>query len=172
MATGDDVLLDVGVGSLHPPNHPGFVHVVRLVGVGYSDVIVGPGVAEGVESVVVVVGSLQPNHPGVWHVVVEVDVLTVVVVVAVAVVVLSRHPHQPGVWQVDVLVGSEDVVVVVLVIGSEPLLSMNFQLTQSKQTLSGSHFGTVSYFSMTSEITDRIRWVPIPTRQPRSSTVS
>ena len=58
----------------------------------------------------VVVLSLQPNQPGVLHVLVlvsEVDVMmgTVDFVVAEAVVeVSSRHPHQPGVLQVSVRV--------------------------------------------------------------------
>lgn len=77
---------------------------------------------------VVVVGSLQPNQPGVLHVVVVVDRLLVVEVVldvvVVSVVVLSKQPHHPGVSQVDVLVKDidvdEDLVVVVVI--SEPLL--------------------------------------------------
>jgi hypothetical protein len=80
---------------------------------------------------VVVVGSLQPNQPGVLHVeVVEADVDVVVVV---PVVLSSRQPHQPGVLQVEVLVVVElvvDVVELVVVI-SEPLLRKNFHNTQS-----------------------------------------
>lgn len=53
--------------------------------------------------VVVVVGSLQPNHPGVLHDVVELDDWLVVVGLVV-VLVPSRQPHQPGVLQVSVRV--------------------------------------------------------------------
>jgi hypothetical protein len=70
-----------------------------------------------------VVGSLQPNQPGVSQVVVEVVFVTVfevdvdVVVVVVVVVLLplvvdsSKHPHQPGVLHVVVLVVIDFVVV-------------------------------------------------------------
>lgn len=75
---------------------------------------------------VVVVGSLQPNQPGVLHVVVE-------VVVAVSVVLSSRHPHHPGVLQVDVLVALVELVEVAVevVVISEPLLRKNFHSSQS-----------------------------------------
>jgi hypothetical protein len=124
--------------------------------------------------VVVVVGSRQPpNQP--WDLqVVELDVV-VEVVDGSEVVDLSLQRHHPGVEQVCVLVAVllvGDGEVVVLVAGSDPLLLKNFQLTQSRQSVSGSHLGTPSYFSMTSEMTARIRWVPMPTRQPKSSTVS
>jgi len=85
------------------------------------------------EKEVVVVGSLQPNQPGVLQVEVEVDdvlVEVVVVVVGPDVVFSSRQPHQPGVLHVSVLV-RVDVELRVLVIGSVPLLSKNFQLKQS-----------------------------------------
>lgn len=127
------------------------------------------------DDVVVVVGvvlSLQPNQPGVLQV--EVDVLVVVVVVVVPVVVVSsKQPHQPGVLQVSVLV-----LVLVLdvelevVVVSVPLLSYIFQLAQSRHSGVNLHSGTSSYFSKTSLITDRILWVPIPTRQPLSATTS
>jgi hypothetical protein len=121
---------------------------------------------------VVVVGSLQPNQPGVLQLVVV--VVSEVLVFAVIVVVLSRQPHHPGVLQVEVLVLVEDVVgvEVVVVVESELLLSKYFQISQSTHSLSETHLGTVSYFSMTSEITELIRWVPTPTLQPRSWTVS
>jgi hypothetical protein len=81
-----------------------------------EQVLVGAGVvvASTVEVVAaVVVWSLQPNQPGVSHVLVlvldiEVDVLGISVVV-----VSSRHPHHPGVLHVSVLV-LEDVVLVVV----------------------------------------------------------
>lgn len=71
-----------------------------------------------------VIGSLQPNQPGVLQVdVVVVVVVVVVSFVAVVVVVLvlvgseaelsSRQPHQPGVLQVAVRVEVVGVVVVV-----------------------------------------------------------
>jgi hypothetical protein len=117
------------VGSLHPPKNPGDVHVVDVVvAVEVGDVGVGVGTAvkEGVARVVVDVGSLQPNQPGVLHVVVVAVVLVLVLVaVPVSVVVSSRHPHHPGVLHVSVLVrvfvddGFDFVVVVV----SELLLS-------------------------------------------------
>lgn len=91
-------------------------------------VIVGTGAADGLVIVVVwvvVTGSLQPNQPGVLHVV----VVRVWVVVTVAVVLSSRQPHQPGVWQVAVRVRTELVDVErLLVVVSVPLLSKNFQL--------------------------------------------
>ena len=61
---------------------------------------------EMVEMPMVVVLSLQPNHPGVLQV--DVDVVVVVGSVVVVVVVLSQQPNQPGVLHVDVEV---DVVV-------------------------------------------------------------
>lgn len=72
-----------------------------------------------------VVGSLQPNQPGVLQVV----VLVVGVVVVVVVVLSSKQPHHPGVLQVVVvlvvvveLVEVGDVVVVI----SDPLLRKYF----------------------------------------------
>lgn len=118
------------VGSLQPPKKPGDVHVVEIVllvvvVVGDVGVGVGTAVLEGVAGVVVVVLSLQPNQPGVLHVVVVAVDVVLLVTVPVAVVVSSRHPHHPGVLQVSVLVrvlvdvGFDFVVVVV----SELLLS-------------------------------------------------
>ena len=89
----------------------------------------GPGVAV---AIVVVVGSLHPNHPGVLQVEVlvvddSVVVEVVVAVVVVVVVVSSRHPHQPGVLHVDVFVE-----VGVEVVGiSESLPLKNFHNWQS-----------------------------------------
>ncbi len=89
------VVLVVLVGSLHLPNHPGCLQVIlEVVGLVVL-VIEGDRLGVGVDVVVVVVGSLQPNQPGVLQLVVVV-VLEVLVVV-VAVVVLSKQPHQPGV---------------------------------------------------------------------------
>lgn len=166
------------VGSLHP-NQPGVSHVLVRVLVGCVDVVVmvGAGAAEGVvimveDEEVVVIGSLQPNQPGVLQVDVELDDVDDVLVVGPEVVVSSRQPHHPGVLQVSVLVLVDDVELLELVVGSLLLLSKNFQLKQSWHSTSSSHFGTVSYFSSTSRITLLILCVPIPTRQPRSPTVS
>jgi len=79
---------------------------------------------------VVVVGSLQPNQPGVLHVdVVVKDVI--VVIVDPLVVVSSKQPHHPGVLQVSVRVRVEvevEVMMVVVVVDeSVPLLSKNSQ---------------------------------------------
>lgn len=59
-----------------------------------------------------------------------------------------------------------------LLVVSLPLLSKNFQLKQSTHSLSSWQDGTVSYLASTSLITLLILWVPTPTRQPRSPTVS
>jgi len=156
------------------------VVIATLLVAGTSEVgvTIGAGAAEGEVIVVVrviVLGSLQPNQPGVLHVVV-VNVLVIVVVEVVDVVVVdsSRQPHQPGVLQVSVRV-SEVVLeetVLLLVVVSLLLLSKNVQLKQSWQSVSSSQLGTVSYFSSTSLMTLTIRWVPTPARQPRSPTVS
>lgn len=77
----------------------------------------------------VLVGSRQPNHPGVLQDVVEVGVGAAVVVIdgagvaraVVEVVVGSLHPNQPGVLQVDVVLAVElldEVVEVVVVVSS------------------------------------------------------
>lgn len=152
--------------------------LVLVAGTSEGVVTVGAGAAEGEVMVVVrviVLGSLQPNQPGVLHVVV-VSVLVIVVVEVVDVVVVdsSRQPHQPGVLQVSVRVCEVvlEETVVLLVVVSLLLLSKNVQLKQSWQSVSSSQLGTVSYFSSTSLITLTIRWVPTPARQPRSPTVS
>jgi hypothetical protein len=120
------------------------VQVVVVVVVKVGTVVVTPGV-----------GSLQPNHPGLLHVVVD---ALVAEDVGVVVVVSSRQPHQPGVLQVDVLVVPVELVVdVVVVVVSEPLLWKNFHNTQSKHSSSRSQVGTLSYSLMTSEITDLMR---------------
>lgn len=156
-----DVSVAVGrsVISLHPPNHPGVSQEDVDVGTGVLVVMIGAGVADGVG--VVVVLSLHQNQPGVSHVVVvvagSVVVIGSVVWVPVVVVVSSRHPHQPGVWHVEVLVSVDVVDVGLVVVESEPLLSKNFQLKQSTQSLSGAQTGTSSYFSITSVTTLRIR---------------
>jgi hypothetical protein len=67
-------------------------------------------------------------------------------------------------------VGVEEVDAFVLVV--DPLLRKNFQLMQSRHSESGTQGGTVSYSSITEVITLLILWLPIPTRQPRSPTVS
>jgi len=132
-------------GSLQAPNQPGQSHVL----VGCDDdvvVMVGAGAAEGVVTIVedaevVVMGSLQPNQPGVLQVEVVVEeVLVVVVDVGADVVVSSKQPHQPGVLQVSVRVRVDmvELLVVVVVIGSLPLLSKNFQLKQSWHSTSSS----------------------------------
>jgi len=113
-----------------------------------------------VDVVEVVVLSLQPNQPGVWHVVVEVVVTSEVVVVEVPVVVVvsSKHPHQPGVLQVSVRVRVLEVEVGALevVVVSVPLLSYIFQFPQSLHSGVNLHSGTFSYFLRTSRITARI----------------
>lgn len=90
------------------------------VGVG-----VGTAVMEGEARVVVDVLSLQPNQPGVLHVVVVAADVLVLVAVPVPVVVSSRHPHHPGVLQVSVLVRVfvVDGFAFVVVVVSELLLS-------------------------------------------------
>jgi len=120
------------------------VVIATLLVAGTSEVgvTIGAGAAEGEVIVVVrviVLGSLQPNQPGVLHVVV-VNVLVIVVVEVVDVVVVdsSRQPHQPGVLQVSVRV-SEVVLeetVLLLVVVSLLLLSKNVQLKQSWQSVS------------------------------------
>ena len=134
-------------------------------------VMVGLGVAPVLD---VVVGSLQLNQPGVLQLVVVVVASVVVADVEVdaVVVVSSRQPHQPGVLQVDVRVRVRDVLDVREVVVSEPLLSKNFQLKQSAHSVSAVHAGTSSYASITFLMTPKIRWFPMPTLQPLSSTVS
>ena len=118
----------------------GVIELCKLRSVGLSKKL--PGVLK-VEVVAVPalfgVGSLQPNQPGVLHVVVLVEVgvgeLVGLVVVIVLVEVGSLHPHQPGVLHVLVLVGVDDEEVVevidVVVVISDPLLWKNFHSSQS-----------------------------------------
>lgn len=80
---------------------------------------------------VVVVSSLQPNHPGVSQVLVEdVDEEVLVDVVGAEVVDSSRQPHHPGVLQVSVRVRVvvDVAVLALLVVVSVPLFSKYFQL--------------------------------------------
>lgn len=100
-----------------------------LVLVGVVDVVVieGAGTADDVlvaveDDEVVVVGSLQPNQPGVLHV--DVELVEVDVADDFEVVVSSKQPHQPGVLHVSVLVALVELLeVLVLVMGSLLLLS-------------------------------------------------
>ena len=144
--------------------------IVELLGsallvAGVSDgvVTIGTGAALGDVIVVVkviVVGSLQPDQPGVLQEeVVMVLVMVVVGVCDLVVVDSSRQPHQPGVLQVSVRVCEVvlDGMLVLLVVVSLLLLSKNFQLKQSWHSTSSSHIGTVSYFSSTSLITLTMR---------------
>jgi len=143
VSRGVDVLIG---SSSQPQNRPGVEHVVL------DDVLVGMAGFVDVMVDVVVVLSLQPNQPGVRHVVVVIVVVMVAVEVAVPVVVSSRHPHHPGVLHVSVRVRVLDVddVEVDDVMGSVPLLSYIFQLPQSRHSGVNLHSGTVSYFMMTS----------------------
>lgn len=103
---------------------------------GMSEVVVRVGAGSALGDVIVVVrvivvGSLQPNQPGVLQE--EVVMVLVMVVVGVVVVDSSRQPHQPGVLQVSVRVCEVVLVglLVLLVVVSLLLLSKNFQLKQS-----------------------------------------
>jgi len=137
------------------PNHPGVSQVVEgFAEADVTDVVttvvvvkIGAGAALGVDTLslaeddAVVVGSLQPNQPGVLQVDVDVDVdkddEKVDVVVAPVVVLSSRHPHHPGVLQVSVRVRVTVLVLEVLeVVVSVPLLSKYFHLKQSWQSRS------------------------------------
>lgn len=163
----------VVVASSHPPNQPGVLQVDVDFDVVVTTVFVWPGSALVVVIVltsVVVVGSLHPNQPGVLQV--EVDVEDVLLELGVVVVDSSRQPHHPGVLQVSVRVRVDVEVLLELLVVDELLLSKNFQLKQSTHSVSSSQAGTVSYFSSTSLMTLTILWVPMPTRQPRSPTVS
>ena len=96
-----------------------------------------------------------------------------VVVVDPVVVDSSRQPHQPGVSQVAVRVRVFDAVELLEVgVPSVLLLSYIFQFAQSRHSGVNLHSATFSYGRMTSLITDLILWVPMPTRQPLSATVS
>lgn len=136
------------------PNQPGVSQLDVLV----AGVVVIGAVLE-VVVVVVVDSSLHPNHPGVSQVLVDVVVVVDDVVVAVVVVVSSRQPHQPGVLQVAVRVRVVEEVELLFdddVVPSVLLLSYIFQFAQSRQSGVNLHSGTVSYFLMTSLMTDRI----------------
>jgi hypothetical protein len=107
-----------------------------LLVAGVSEVVVTVGAGSALGDVIVVVkvivvGSLQPNQPGVLQE--EVVMVLVMVVVGVVVVDSSRQPHQPGVLQVSVRVCEVVLVglLVLLVVVSLLLLSKNFQLKQS-----------------------------------------
>lgn len=119
-ACGDEEAVEEGEGveevpSLQP-NQPGVSQVVldevrsrEEVGSEEGVVIVGAGEAdvdnEELVEVVVVVGSLQPNQPGVSQLVeLELEDDDVVVLALPEVVDSSRHPHHPGVLQVSVRV--------------------------------------------------------------------
>jgi hypothetical protein len=164
---------EVLLSSQQPQKRPGVRHVVDDGGtvLAGSVVVISSSVVV-VVVVVVVVLSLHPNHPGVSHVDVELELL--VVVASPVVVVSSKHPHHPGVLHVSVLVLVELLVddVDELVIGSVPLLSYIFQFAQSLHSGVNLHSGTSSYFMMTSWMTERILCVPMPTRHPLSPTVS
>lgn len=150
------VVADVDVVlSLQPPKNPRWTQLVDVLVVVDDEVLgsVARGVVRvglGFESAAeVVVGSLQPNQPGVLQVLVEeVDVEVVVVVgvpLAVVVVLSSRQPHQPGVLHVLVRVRVLDLVLVLdVVVVSELLLSKNFQLKQSTHSVFALHGGTSS----------------------------
>jgi hypothetical protein len=158
---GDAVLVE----SLQPPNQSGCWQLEMDVAMGKDDVVVMVGAGAGVGLlyeceglvVVVVVSSLQPNHPGVLHVeveVIDIEVSEWVVVVSGS----SKQPHQPGVLHVSVLVRVDVAVLVarveeVVVEDSVPLLSKNDQGKQSVQSAYCSHLAGSSYCSKTSLIT-------------------
>lgn len=123
-----DAVSDIDVGSDQRLEVAVTTDVTVTVGAG-------AGVTESLLSVevvdVVVIGSLQPNHPGVLQV--EVDELEVEVD-SVVVVVSSKQPHQPGVLQVAVRVLVDDVDETAVVVELELLLSKYSQLKQSVQS--------------------------------------
>lgn len=111
----DDAVPGPLVESLHPDQSAFSQLAVEVI---IADVRDGSAVA-----VVVVVGSLQPNQPGVLQVDVEEDVVVVggvgtVDVVVIVWVFLSLHPNQPGVSHVVVVM-----VVKYVVVGPEVVLS-------------------------------------------------
>lgn len=127
-----------GEESWQPPNQPGCWHDVLEGPLVVCVVVRGTDAEDDGAAVptVVVVGSLQPNQPGVLQVVVvEIDVLVLVLVLVLVIIVevldSSRQPHHPGVLQVVVRVRVEKDEVLVDVFGSDPLLSKYFQLKQS-----------------------------------------
>lgn len=116
------------------------------------------------DEVEVEVGSLQPNQPGEWQVVVGVD--SEVVDIVPEEDVLSKQPHHPGVRQVSVRVYDLEVEIeaeieevveeIVLVVFTFPSY---LQLKQSlHSTSSGSHRGTFSSTAITFWMTPSIPW--------------
>lgn len=149
----------VVVVSFLQPHHPRLIQLVESetelleLGLVSGGVVTMVEIGEFVVMVVVrmtvlVLAFLQPNQPGVRHVVLTVVVVRVVVMGVDIVVVVdsSRQPHHPGVLQVLVLRRLVDVVLLrrVVVVVSEPLLSKYFQLKQSTHSVFGEHFGTFS----------------------------
>lgn len=127
-----------------------------------NGVIVESGVEDDVE---VEVGSLQPNQPGEWQVLVDVDVDSEVVDVILEEVVVSRQPHHPGVRHVSVRVYEVEVEVDVgmVVVEEIELVELTFpsnvQLKQSLQSASsGSQTGTFSSTAITLLMTPSIPW--------------
>jgi len=121
----------VDVGSPQP-SHPGVSQVDGALMEALFEVDMdvcdelGVGTAAAVVVMVVFTGSsLQPNHPGLRHVVVVIVVNgTDEVLVLPVVVDSSRQPHQPGVVHVDVRVRVADADALVrVVLDSVPLLS-------------------------------------------------
>ena len=134
--------------SLQPPKKPGCWQEVEEDAVPVAEVRVADGIGREACSVVVVVvmvvvlGSLHPNHPGVLQVVfVMVEVFNDDELVVEMVVVGSRQPHHPGVLHVVVRVLVEVEVIEEEVVGADPLLSKYFQLKQSIHSSSGTQGG-------------------------------
>lgn len=114
------VIEEAVVGSRQPPKKPFEWQVVEE---DIDEVLVTVEVE--LLLVVVVVSSLHPNHPGVLHVEVEVEVVEVLIDVPVVAVVSSKQPHHPGVWHVLVLVR----VFVVVDEGGDVVLLVSFPVT-------------------------------------------
>lgn len=99
---------------------------------------------EVVEVTVVSTGSRQfPNHEYFLHVAVVVTLVEVDDEDEGTDVDSSRQPHQPGVLHVAVLVEDTIDVLDFDVVGTDPLLSKNFQLKQSTHSESVVGAGTV-----------------------------
>lgn len=148
---GDGVAVpEVRVGSLQP-NQPRVsqLEVALAVALG-SEWLLDVGYED-----VVVVSSKQPNHPGVLHVEIHVGAAVLEAVLPLVVVVSSRQPHHPGVLHVSVLVRVCVAVLlaVELLVELELLLSKYFQLKQSLQSLTISHFAGSSYAFRTVSMT-------------------
>lgn len=111
VGVGSATVLDADVGSLVGAG-------TGLVVVTDGPVMVGSEVAAEVFAGVVAL-SLQPNQPGVLHVVLLVVVEELLLEVVVVVVVLSLQPNQPGVLHVLVVVV---VVVLELVVVGGPVV--------------------------------------------------